>query len=57
VSSFGTIISATDYFYGHKSGRSAASVGTATTASVVASITLIIIADAIYALLLSMSGI
>ncbi|MDR1458157.1 MAG: ABC transporter permease [Puniceicoccales bacterium] len=55
--SFGTIISATGCFYGLKCGRSAASVGTATTASVVASITLIILADAIYALLLSMSGI
>ncbi|MDR0351164.1 MAG: ABC transporter permease [Puniceicoccales bacterium] len=54
---FGTIISATGCFYGLRCGRDAASVGSATTASVVASITFIIIADAIYAMLLSLFGI
>jgi phospholipid/cholesterol/gamma-HCH transport system permease protein len=54
--SFGIIISATGCFYGLRCGRDAASVGSATTSSVVASITFIIIADAIYALILSLFG-
>ncbi|MDR2735679.1 MAG: ABC transporter permease [Puniceicoccales bacterium] len=54
---FGIIISATGCFHGINCDRDASSVGVAATSAVVSSITLIIIADAIFAVLLSMFGI
>jgi phospholipid/cholesterol/gamma-HCH transport system permease protein len=53
---FGVLIAVTGCLQGIKAGRSAAAVGTATTSAVVSGILAIIIADAVFAVLLNILG-